>query len=96
VSIVALVLFVYRFYPAVRKLINPPETSGLPQFIRAALGFLGNVFRLDWLYRFIWFVYETLGKILTIFSAILEGDGGVLWALLLLVLLVSLIGRGGF
>lgn len=50
-----------------------------------------NFFSLNWLYRSIWLVYIGLGRIVRLLSRILEGEGGILWALLLLVLFVTLI-----
>jgi len=53
------------------------------------------VFRLEWLYKAAWVISHFLGRILNAFSIILEGDGGVLWAVLLLVLLITLLTGGG-
>jgi hypothetical protein len=64
--------------------------------LRAVLPFLSDLLHLDWLYRSIWFIFGLLGRLISVATAMLEGDGGVLWALLLLALLVSLVGRGGF
>jgi len=58
----------------------------------------GNVFSLGWLYRLFWWFYRAIGTLASNIALILEGEGGVLWALLLLVLLVTLIiqqGGGG-
>lgn len=46
---------------------------------------------LRWLYALFWKVYAWLGKSLEIASRILEGEGGILWALLLLIVLLSLL-----
>jgi hypothetical protein len=46
---------------------------------------------LDWFYRTIWLVYRNLSRLVTYFAMLLEGDGGVLWAVLLLVLLGSIL-----
>lgn len=51
--------------------------------------------RLDWLYRLVGLVYGATGRLLDGITAILEGDGGVLWAILLLSLMISLISLGG-
>jgi hypothetical protein len=47
------------------------------------------LFRLEWLYRLIWLALTGLGKLLDGLTNILEGDGGVLWALLLLTLVIT-------
>jgi hypothetical protein len=48
--------------------------------------------RLDWLYRFFWDVYRFIGRSLRVTAAVIEGEGGVLWALVA-VLLVWLLFR---
>lgn len=53
------------------------------------------VFRLDWLYQVAWKLYNFLGRILKIISSILEGEGGILWTLLILVLLITLLSGAG-
>jgi hypothetical protein len=53
------------------------------------------VFRLEWLYRVVWHLYNFLGRILKIVSSILEGEGGILWTVLILVLLISLLTGTG-
>jgi hypothetical protein len=73
-----------------------PAVKWLTPILQMVLGFIGEMLRLDWLYRFFWLVFGAIGRLLGAATAILEGDGGVLWALLLLALLVSLVGRGGF
>jgi len=47
--------------------------------------------RIDNLYRNLWGFYRWLGNISQMVSAILEGEGGVMWVLLFLILFVSLI-----
>lgn len=62
------------------------RTSGL-------IDFLKNVLSLNWLYRLLWVTYRYLARISAFFSSVLEGEGGVLWAFLILVLLLSILGR---
>ena len=50
---------------------------------------------LNWLNRLISLIFRALGGILQFISSILEGNGGVLWALLFLALMVSIISSGG-
>jgi hypothetical protein len=56
---------------------------------------LSFIFRLDWVYKFFWSVYGLLQHLVRFLTIILEGDGGVLWALLLLALLATLLAPGG-
>jgi len=53
-----------------------------------------NIFRLDWLYRAIWAVYRWLGQVSNVITSTLEGDGGVLWSFVILVLVLSLLTSG--
>ena len=54
------------------------------------------IFRLEWLYQILWSIYTFAGKILQVFSNILEGEGGILWTILLLLLLISAFAGGGY
>ncbi len=51
--------------------------------------FLKSVLSMSWLYRILWVVYSAFGRLLTEISRLLEGEGGVLWALLLLALILA-------
>jgi hypothetical protein len=49
-----------------------------------------------WLYRVLWQFYQGAGRLLNFMTTILEGDGGILWSLLLLALLMAyFVSRGG-
>jgi hypothetical protein len=52
-------------------------------------------FSLRWLYDLFSWAYNTVGQVLSFITSLLEGEGGVLWALLLVALLVSLIAQLG-
>ena len=56
-----------------------------------------HVFRrslsLGWLYTLLGRIYLWLGRLLELVSQILEGEGGILWALLLLTLLMTLLAQ---
>jgi hypothetical protein len=52
-----------------------------------------SVARLDWLYTFAWDTYRFIGRMLRIAAAIVEGEGGVLWAIVA-AMLVWLLFRG--
>lgn len=49
------------------------------------------VFSFAWLYRILWGVYRWLERITRFISLVLEGEGGVLWAFLLLTLLLAFV-----
>ncbi len=60
---------------------------------RRAMNMARRLFSLDWLYRSVRIVYHSLRGTIDWITGILEGDGGILWAMLLLVLLLSLMAR---
>lgn len=53
-----------------------------------------KVFSLGWLYRFLWEVFQTLRRLVNTLTFVLEGQGGILWALVLLLLLLALLQQG--
>jgi len=61
--------------------------------------FWGKLLSLKWLYLALFEIYRRVGRFFDALGRLLEGDGGVLWALLLLLLLYSLsvstLGNGG-
>jgi hypothetical protein len=56
---------------------------------------LGSLMRLNWLYAFAWWLFTLARRLVAALNVVFEGEGGVLWALLLLALLVTLIATGG-
>jgi hypothetical protein len=52
---------------------------------------LDSVFSLRWLYPVLAWLYQFAGRVAREVSLLLEGEGGVLWALVVLVLLVSIL-----
>ena len=54
-----------------------------------------SILELTWLNKLLSFLFKTLGGLLQAISSIFEGNGGVLWALLFLALMVSIISSGG-
>jgi len=72
-----------------------PSSSRLSKFLNWLLPRLEPIFRLEWLYQLLWNIYTLIGKLLKAFSSILESDGGMLWTILLLVLLISLLTAAG-
>ena len=61
---------------------------------RPVLRVLNTLLRLDWLYRLVGFSYRVAQSMVRALTRILEGEGGVLWVLVLLALLVSLLQSG--
>ena len=52
---------------------------------------LRNAFSLGWLYRILWWAYQTTSRLISYLGQLLEGEGGVLWAVLIIILLVLII-----
>jgi len=52
-----------------------------------------RIFRINWIYQLIRFVSRMIGGIFNIFSNILEGEAGILWALVLFALVFTILIR---
>jgi hypothetical protein len=68
------------------------------QFPAGVLNAVKNVLSLRWVYRGLWGLYRSAGRLVRLLNQILEGEGGILWTLLLLTLLLALVvqtGQGG-
>jgi hypothetical protein len=48
-----------------------------------------NTSWLDWLYRAFWNLYRQLGRVSHAFTNLLEGESGIMWTLLFLVLFIT-------
>ncbi len=59
------------------------------------VGFIRKVFSLGWLYRFLWIGFQYLRRLVNNLILVLEGQGGILWALVLLLLILALLQQGG-
>lgn len=64
-------------------------------FLRRTGILLGNLLALNWLYRFLSWLYQGALNVILLLTAILEGEGGILWALVILALLISMLLTGG-
>jgi hypothetical protein len=56
---------------------------------------LRKTFSFSWLYRILWAVYRFAGRLGSLGERIFEGDGGILWTILLLTLLLVLLVQIG-
>ncbi len=95
VALLALLIgaLVYSFRQ--RLSADTPQMRWIVVAARRIGGILAVVFRLNWLYQLLAWAYRLLQSIIQLLTAIFEGDGGVLWVLLMLALLVSIITTGG-
>ena len=70
---------------------NRKDTSAFPVRGAEYLTSVRQSFNLNFIYRFFWNIYRLVGRFVDLLSRLIEGDGGILWALLLLIFtLVSL------
>lgn len=52
--------------------------------------FLKSIFSFGWLYKPVLIIFQVLDQIFMTITQVLEGEGGVLWALLIMILLISI------
>jgi hypothetical protein len=74
-----------------RSLSAPLAFQFYQQLGRRVGAFLSSLLSLGWLYTLLWAVYRRMEQAVLVLTAVLEGDGGVLWVLVLLAMLISLI-----
>lgn len=67
------------------------------KLLRGVGQFLAQSHRLTWFYNFLWLIYRGLRQMVRFATVLFEGDGGMMWAFVLLALLITLLsGRGVF
>jgi len=67
------------------------------KLLRGAGQFLAQSHRLSWFYDFLWLIYRGLRQLVRFATVLFEGEGGMMWAFVLLALLITLLsGRGVF
>ena len=52
-----------------------------------------RIFAFEWLYRILWMLYRSLSRVFGLISSVLEGEGGLLWALVLFGLIFVFLQR---
>jgi hypothetical protein len=70
--------------------IQQPRPNMVLTFFNKILKIVDQIFSLTWLMKLFTAFGSILSSAVNIFVRVLEGDGGVLWSFLFLVLLVSL------
>jgi hypothetical protein len=81
--VAALILFIAWRYPQPFPALNRITKTSLSN----------RLFSLEWLYNFLWQAYRTASRVVALFSVILEGEGGILWALVLFALIFVFLQR---
>jgi hypothetical protein len=56
--------------------------------------FLRSTLTLEWAYRLVWRIYRLVDRLVDFFSTLLEGEGGLLWAFLLIMLFLAILAQG--
>jgi hypothetical protein len=72
--------------------LRNPSSLTLSRFTGATSRW-SNLFSLDWLYRSLWGLFRIISRLIVVISIILEGEGGILWALVLLALIFVFLQR---
>jgi hypothetical protein len=52
-----------------------------------------NASWLDWAYQALWNIYRQVGRLSNAFTGLLEGESGIMWTLLFLVLFITVFAR---
>lgn len=68
----------------------------IPRVPKQVVAIFDKVFSLGWFYFLLAWLFRLTGQALSFITAVLEGEGGILWALLLLVLLIAFLSQRGF
>ncbi len=77
-----------------RDPIRLPGEATFRSSFRWGATFWGQLLSLTWLYRLLWWLYRQASRLLRALNRLQEGDGGLLWAILLLLLVFSLAVKG--
>jgi hypothetical protein len=57
---------------------------------------ISKIFRLGWFYSSLWIIFKGIRQVMYLITSLLEGEGGILWAILLVALLLTILTSGGF
>jgi len=69
--------------------------SRFAETLNRGLSILSTILRLDWFYRILWGIFTMIQQLLVLITRMLEGQGGVLWAVLLIALFFTILSSGG-
>jgi hypothetical protein len=94
-------IFVPRALPAIEPKTIPVEEKALvlagrprpPQKFLNMIDSLQAVVSLDWMYLFLYRFFDLFRHLFRMMTRILEGEGGLLWALIIFILLITFMFR---
>jgi hypothetical protein len=93
-SLVAFLLPLIFFFLFQRYFSN----SEYQEFLRGILRPVGKIFTevlsLRWVYRLLWTILGLIQKIVNAFTNLLEGQGGIIWVIVFLIMFITLITAG--
>jgi len=94
VSIIAFLIPLLFYFLLTRYM----RASYYSEYFQDVLRPFGKIFiqivSLQWLYRIIWSLLNSLQKIVNLLANVLEGQGGIIWVIVFLIMLISLITSG--
>jgi hypothetical protein len=88
-----LVAYLYRRLPVAATGVHSP--SWLRLVVQRGGNALVQFFSLDWAKRLFAWLYRLIQRLIGALTVLLEGDGGVLWAMVLLAMMITLVFAGG-
>ena len=94
-TILAIVLFIWNRQTKKLLVIRDSiqhfsSTSASPRLV----GFLENVINFRWIYNLLRSVFSFIGRLIQAITFLLEGNGGILWAFLVLAILLAITRTG--
>ncbi len=95
-SLISVILVVstglpFFFYWRKNKDIAHLEQGWLWRFSAKIGNWVSTILGLNWLYRFFGWLYGWIQKLVELITEMLQGAGGILWVLVLLVLLITIV-----
>ncbi|HWR65918.1 MAG TPA: hypothetical protein VN364_07340 [Bellilinea sp.] len=90
----AISLVLYGFLS--QRIVNIQTGGWVGLFFLGAGRRLTDFFSLNWFYNFLWLIYRGIRQLVYILTLIFEGEGGLMWAFVLLALLLTVLSSGGF
>lgn len=90
----AIALVRFRFLP--KSIVRMQTGSRVGRFFQGAGRRMAAFFTFNWFYNFLWLIYRGLRQLVYILTLIFEGEGGLMWAFVLLALLLTVLASGGF
>ena len=83
-----------RYSKSGKNWLKNPQADHFYQTLKPFGSLLNQIFHFEWLYKILSFLFDVQKRIVNGLNLILEGEGGILWALVFLALLISLLASG--